>query len=272
MSGFSIEWLNLRERPDELARNKDISTQAVAWVNIAVSPDRPEPLVVDLGAGTGATLRTLSALGVHKVVWRLVDHDGQLLDEALKRHRKSHIIEDYQADLTVVQELPLAAARLVTASALFDLVSTDFIDALVPRLQQCRNALYAALSYDGVMQWTPAHPYDKQVLDAFNQDQHRDKGFGPALGPDASDYLIAALQEAGFTVSSGSSPWLLQAADQELVSELIGGIHNAVADGYGLEKSLLDAWQQYRQEHASSGTCQVGHVDLLALPTNGGVS
>jgi len=271
MSGFSIEWLNLRERADQAARNRDISAQAVAWVNIAVSPDRPEPLVVDLGAGTGATLRTLSALGLHKVVWRLVDHDGQLLDEALKRHRKTHIIEDYQADLKVVQELPLAAARLVTASALFDLVSANFVDVLVPRLQQCRNALYAALSYDGVMQWTPAHPYDKQVLDAFNQDQHSDKGFGPALGPDAADYLRTALQQAGFTVSSGNSPWLLQAADHVLVSELIGGIRNAVANGYGLDKSLLDTWQQFRLEHASSGTCQVGHVDLLALPADSGV-
>jgi len=271
MSGFSIEWLSLREPADQAARHQDLCARAISWVNAAVASDRPEPLMVDLGAGTGATLRTLTAHGLHTVVWRLVELDGNLLDEALRRHRKTHIIEDYQADLQVVAELPLGAARLVTASALFDLTSAGFVDTLVQRLQQCRNALYAALSYDGVMQWSPEHPFDAAVLAAFNKDQHRDKGFGPALGPDAPAYLADALQKAGFTVFSGSSPWHLQSGEHALVRELITGIHNAVVDSYDLDPAELNNWRDFRLEHAASGTCHVGHVDLLALPADGGV-
>ncbi len=52
--------------------------------------------------------------------------------------------------------LPLDGARLVTASALCDLVSRDWLEALADRLAARGPAFYAALSYDGAMAWTPA--------------------------------------------------------------------------------------------------------------------
>jgi hypothetical protein len=264
MSGFSVSWLDLREPADVKARAKSLARQALSWLES--SSNGFDNIVTDLGSGTGSSVRALSNLGTRNIVWRLVDHDGKLLDEALKRHSKQMLIEAYQSDLTIIEELPFGGVHLVTASALFDLASREFIDALVERLVQQKTALYVALNYDGITEWTPAHPLDKAVLEAFNQDQRRDKGFGLALGPDATEYLQHALEAEGYKISVDESPWLLDAQDHELVRELIIGIADAVRNNYGLAHDALNEWQTFRVAHAQQGTCKVGHLDLLALP------
>jgi len=267
MSGFAVAWLDLRENADRRARDGQLAEQALQWLAAGASADVSESIVVDLGAGTGSTLRALSRPGTGKIVWRLVDLDGALLDVALKRHRRHCLIEDYQADLTAVAELPLGGARLVTASALFDLTSEKFIAALVARISAGQGTgLYAALNYDGNTAWTPPHPLDGAVLEAFNRDQRRDKGMGPALGPAATGFLRNTLESAGFTVSVADSPWLLDASDHLLVKELVQGIAAAVTEGYGLDAGRLQDWVQFRLAHAEQGACTVGHQDLLALP------
>lgn len=340
MSGFSIDWLDLREAADRRARDSGLRAWAVQWLEgellsdqgtevnrsalgatdtalsgstAVLMPDRfaaepngarrehvsvgstPEsrrqrshearrradptfakvaqtdrPLVVDLGAGTGSTLRALDLPDQLPVSWRLVDHDPSLLAEAQRRHSSTHSINTCAADLSDIGSLPINDARLVTASALFDLVSAEFIEALATALKtQCQQhpvGLYAALNYDGSTRWTPAHPLDDIVLEAFNQDQGRDKGFGPALGPEAAKTLPQVFSQAGFTVYSADSPWVLDGADRALVSALITGIAAAVAGYPGLDAEALADWVQFRQAKVAFGTCTVGHTDLLALP------
>lgn len=275
MSGFSVAWLDLREAADLAARDKGLAQRALQWLERGTAGTGTDAIVVDLGAGTGSTLRAFAALGAGKLVWRLVDHNGDLLDEALRRHRRTFLIEDYQADLTVLDELPLGGARLVTASALFDLASRDFVASLASRLTQSgeglagaapSTGLYAALNYDGTTSWAPAHPLDAAVLAAFNRDQRKDKGLGPALGPDAAAYLQQMLTNSGFNVSAAASPWVLGPADAALVAELIRGIASSVADGYGLASEALQDWESFRLDHVTTGTCTVGHQDVLALP------
>lgn len=263
MSGFSVSWLDLREPADHAARHRGLATQLVDYLQ---TDAEISPIIVDLGAGTGSTLRALTALGAQRCVWRLVDHDPALLNEALRRHGQTEIVEDYQADLQEIAALPLGGAALLSASALFDLVSAELVDALIARVRHQSAAFYAALNYDGRTVWTPTHPLDEAVLDAFNQDQRSNKGLGPALGPDATAYLKTALEQAGYTVQQGDSPWQLGAEQQALVSDLIRGIHAAVAEGYGLSRAALDEWLNYRLSHAHSGQVLIGHIDILALP------
>ena len=276
MSGFSVEWLNLRETADQRARDGALREQALQWVGLGANPatnvDAGESIVVDLGSGTGSTLRALAAPGSQRLVWRLIDNDGDLLDEALRRHGRQYRIEDYQSDLTIVRELPLGGARLVTASALMDLVSAGFVDALVQRVASIGSGwpvgLYAALNYDGTTEWKPAHPYDAAVLAAFNSDQQKDKGFGAALGPRAGSYLATALTNAGFKVQTASTPWRLSATDAAMMTQLVNGIADAVSEGYGLEPAKLAEWRSFRLTHCEDGSCTVGHLDVLALPAN----
>lgn len=264
MSGFSIDWLDLREEADRRARDSALREQAIQWLESGVTPDR-NSVVVDLGAGTGSTLRALTAPNQKPLTWRLVDNDATLLAEAQRRHEDTHQIELCAADLSPAGKLPLEDARLVTASALFDLVSEDFLGELAKLLQaQSAVGIYAALNYDGSTHWTPPHPLDDAVLRAFNQDQRKDKGFGPALGPESGEAMQRLFTQAGFTVYSANSPWVLNGADQAMVSALITGISAAVSDNPELEASALKDWVWFRQANLESGTCTVGHTDVLA--------
>ena len=114
MSGFSVAWLDLREGADNAARDKAMAAQALSWLT---ADEAVMPIIVDLGSGTGSTLRALSPVGAspardipgsptRDLVWRLVDHDPALLNEALRRHGKTHIIEDHEADLLDLTTLP----------------------------------------------------------------------------------------------------------------------------------------------------------------------
>lgn len=266
MSGFSIDWLDLREDADRRARDNDLLEQARLWL-VKKSSVAKTPLVLDLGAGTGSTLRALTATGIQQksLTWRLVDHDEELLSEAKRRHSAEHLMETCHADLTRITTLPMQDVDMVTASALFDLVSADFIQMLIKSLQP-GTAVYAALNYDGATDWTPTHPLDAVVLEAFNKDQRRDKGFGPALGPDSGAHAKMLFTQAGFTVHSASSPWELNGTDQLMASTLIDGIAAAVAQDPAIDRDELEEWIDFRQSNVATGTCTVGHLDILALP------
>ncbi|MDA0688165.1 MAG: class I SAM-dependent methyltransferase [Proteobacteria bacterium] len=273
MSGFSIDWLSMREPADREARDQVLLQSARQWLQAAGAQPAT---VVDLGAGTGSTLRTF--IGSHDAElhnypplhWRLVDQDAALLAEARRRHSLHTGLEVYELDLMRTEALPLADARLVTASALFDLVSAEFVqrllDAMAEQSVSQKPALYAALNYDGSTDWTPVHPLDGAVLAAFNLDQQRDKGFGPALGPGATDYSLEQCERLGYEVYTASSPWQLDGKDSELVAALIDGIAQAVNGNPAIDAAALQDWLQFRHAHVATGSCRVGHTDLLALP------
>jgi len=250
---FSTAWLDLRESADNAAR--DASMLAEIHDVLTRSPD---PLVVDLGSGTGSTLR---AIGDVEARWRLVDHDPALLVEAARR--SGDAIETVELDLTRTADIPLDGATLVTASALFDLGSAAWIDAVADRLAASRTALYAALSYDGVLDWHPADPDDAVIRDAFNAHQRGDKGFGPALGPSGASYLAEAMRKRGYRVTTAASPWILGAEDAELQRALVAGIADAARE---LHVASVDGWLARRLETAPTTRCRVGHLDVLALP------
>ena len=83
---------------------------------------------------------------------------------------------------------------LVTTSALLDLVSAEWLERLVVETAARRLPVYAALSYDGKIALSPQDPFDSDIVAAVNRHQHGDKGFGPALGPEAAADCHRAVQ------------------------------------------------------------------------------
>ncbi len=250
---FAAAWLDLREPADHAARDPGLLAAARTHLG--------DGLAVDLGCGTGSTIR---AFGTGPARWRLVDRDPALLTLAVARHP---VAETAAADLRNLGDLPLAGARLVTASALIDLVSRDWVEALADRLAALEAGLYAALSYDGEMSWTPALPEDAEATAAFNRHQRGNKGFGPALGPDAGRILAQAMARRGYHVRTAPSPWRLGSRCAELRAALTEGVGDA-AGAAGM--SGVAAWFQARRAAvAGTGSCVVGHIDLLAIPAAG---
>lgn len=249
--GFSADWLALREPADLAARDADLLRRAVQAAG-------PNPLIVDLGCGTGATWRAMAQHLPKDARWRFVDNDPALLAHAASQAGIG--AELVEADIADIDALPLDGATLVTASALLDLVSEAWLRALAARLQA---PLYAALNYDGIMNWTPEDPRDAGITDAFNRHQRSDKGLGPALGPDAASCAAEVLGVAGFDVQQGQSPWRLGPDMADLQTALTSGIAQAARDAGAQD---ADLWGQMRRKAARETHCVIGHLDILALP------
>jgi SAM-dependent methyltransferase len=254
MSGFDTVWLDLREPADHAARDRGLLE--VAALRLA---DSPAPLIADLGCGTGSTFRAFAGRLPTAAQWRLLDHDPALL--AAARTRLPAIgVSLREADLRDIDALPLGDVDLVTASALFDLVSRDWAERLAGRLAGRRTALYAVLNYDGRMTFGEPHEEDRRVVDAFNRHQRGDKGFGPALGPDAARALAEIFGRAGYSVSEAESPWHLVAGP--LHDETLRGVAHAARETGHVSPIALNAWLDFRL--GSVRGFAVGHRDILA--------
>lgn len=277
MSGFSPDWLALREPADHAARNP----QVLAAVGSTFA-GRQSLSVIDLGCGAGSNLRgSYSVLPVRQH-WTLVDADPRLLsvarrklaewaDEAqeqgeelvLRKDDKTLTVDFRQADLTRELEWVLGwQPDLVTAAALFDLASVRWLERFVASLVSMRLPLYTVLTYDGRESWEPAHPEDQRMLAAFHHHQHTDKGFGPAAGPEATEAMAQAFRKAGTAVTVGESPWRLGAAQSDLVRELVAGIAAAVTETGHVSPDAIASWLEAKQ----GASARIGHQDLWARP------
>ena len=245
---FEPTWLAQREPADAAARDRGLLAAAAGFLC--------DGLALDLGCGTGATVRAFGGRGR----WRLLDRDPALLALAAARCPAAETVE---GDLAELAALPLAGVRLVTASALLDLASARWIEALADRVAAAGVGVYAALSYDGSLGWEPALPGDGAVAAGFDRHQRRDKGLGPALGPTGAAALARALGRRGHAVRTAPSPWRLGPGEAALQAALVEGIAAAAAET-GVATA---AWRQARLAVSAAGRATVGHVDLLALPS-----
>lgn len=281
MSGFSPSWLALREGADHRSRNADLARRVSGHFS-----ESPSVRVVDLGAGTGSNLRASAPLLGGNQEWTLVDHDPALLDAASRALSEwadeakaigddlvlikdgknigvSFRIADLNRDLDAVLE---KKPDLVTASALFDLISESWMQNFARVVAASGASFYTVLTYDGQDLFNPIHPFDHSVMTAFGMHQKRNKGFGPAAGPRAASALAKAFRDVGYSVETGESPWILKPSDNELVQELLKGISDAVREtGFIAERGLND-WQFYRQAIADQKGSRLitGHTDILA--------
>ena len=200
MSGFSATWLALREPVDAAARNAELTAELAAWRR-----GRGLLTVLDLASGTGANLRFLApALGGEQH-WRLVDHDPVLLTRGEElsgpwsaEQRMNLTLNWRRLDLVGDWErLDFRGVQLVTAAALLDLVAADWLERLAQCCRDARAAVFMALTYDGSIVWEPALAGDERVREQVNRHQRTDKGFGPALGPNAAATLAILLRKFG---------------------------------------------------------------------------
>ncbi|MBD8891240.1 class I SAM-dependent methyltransferase [Roseibium litorale] len=265
MSGFDPRWLALREPVDGLARDRTLAEAAADWLTGKVN----SPQVLDIGCGTGSTWRALSPVFPKTVRWTLLDNDGTLLAEAARQIGDTAQVSYCQHDLNDIAGLPLDGVSLLTASALFDLCSEDFCKAFVKQVALEGSGVYAALNYDGVMRWSIEHPLDGAVVDAFNRHQRTDKGLGPALGPDAAPRLAALLEAEGYRVRLAESPWRMGPEDAELQGMFLDGFRQPLTEIGNLPEKDIEDWLSFRLEAltAAGSLCEVGHFDLLALPS-----
>ena len=268
MGEFTAEWLALREPADARARSARLASLVVdrlAHVD--------ELHILDLATGTGANVRYLAEYLSGRPQWLLVDSDRALLAEAMVRMGSRGRMETRSVDLAFAFDTApgdigdICAGRdLVTASALLDLVSERWLEALARRCRDAGAAVLFALTYNGDVRCSPAEPEDDAVRELVNRHQRIDKGFGVALGPAASETAARVFAALGYDVQRERSDWVLDADANDLQRQLIEGWADA-AGAIAPEQSVaLHGWRSRRLAHVSAGRSRlvVGHDDLAA--------
>ena len=285
MSGFSAQWLGLREPVDHRSRNQALQVQVINYLAQVKTVYPGSVHVTDLGSGTGSNLRALAPHLNSIQYWTLVDYDQTLLHIArstllawadseiesaqtssttiknlsIRKLNKTIIVKfkcvdllnDYQAVLNEPSDL-------ITAAAFFDLVAKPWLTKFCASLSK---PLYTVLTYDGNEKWSPPELIDADILKAFHQHQRTDKGFGSALGPTASECLQSLLRDQQFTTVCAPSPWILNHQDSALIQQLSIGTAEAVREMATLAVTAVNQWEQSRM-HASR--CEIGHIDIFS--------
>jgi hypothetical protein len=265
MSGFSADWLALREPFDRRAR--DVSVVADVARHFS---NRASLTIVDLGCGTGSTRRAFSEHLPRFQNWVLVDNDLGLLARAAAGPR-SEFCTLRTIPLDLLRDLEAAldgGPDLIVTSALLDLVSEEWLDRLVLECAVRRLPLYAALTYDGRIALDPVDPFDATIIAAVNRHQLRDKGFGPALGPSAVDALRACCKAASYAVREAQSDWVIDADECDVQEAMLTGWARAAQEMDELRANDIAAWVGRRLDLVAEGraSMRVGHGDVFAYP------
>ncbi|MGK6310420.1 class I SAM-dependent methyltransferase [Variovorax sp. DT-64] len=287
MTGFSADWLALREPFDLAARAASAATLDLRGMATRMRGDAEVLDVLDLACGTGANLRALAPCLGGAQRWLLIDHDPRLLAalpgvfaawsrvQGLRlrvEHQAFHIegrdwnaeVRWRRADLaSTLDAVPFAGAQLVTAAALLDLVSASWLDALFDRVPKMNVAMFFALSVDGRVHWDPATKGDEMVHQLFAAHQRRDKGFGPALGSEAPATAAARLAALGYGVTQSRSDWHIE--EMAMLQAMIDGMSSAAVEQDSNAHALVRTWRARRLASMPHGRLHVGHMDLLAL-------
>ena len=261
MSGFSKDWLALREPADVIAR--DISLLA----RMHIAPVE-EFRVIDLGTGSASNLRYLAPLHNISQHWTLVDADQDLLNSVVVPKIEAKLrIEKRMLDLAHdLDALDMTKYNLVTASAFFDLVSKPWVTRLA---EKCADAKISyglfVLNVDGQVFWTPQDPDDEEIRNIFNAHMRRDKGFGPALGVQAPDALEKCFKAVGYRAFPGDSSWKISLDHEELQSDFLQGYLQAASEQDPRKLEMIEAWAHRRRSHIAAGKSEivVGHRDVL---------
>ena len=302
MNAFSADWLHLREPFDQAAREG--AAAALGLPGRLAQCRKRSPggalTVIDLACGHGANLRALAAGLGGAQHWRLVDHDPALLaavPDALaqwaRRHQYRFMLEggaggagraghesaidiagpDFHAKVVCervdlardLASLDFGATPLVTASALLDLVSAPWLQALTQKARAARAAMWFGLTVDGRLDWNPTDPDDALVHGLFSQHQRRDKGFGPALGSEAATVALSQMACAGYETLQAQTDWVVDGAPASPMQlAMVEGMGAAALEQDPAAQDAVRSWKARRGAGIGSSRLRVGHVDIVA--------
>lgn len=288
MDDALANWLALREAHDWAARDASLVDALASRL-----PAAPRLRIVDLGTGTGSNLRYLLPRLPGRQEWLLVDTSPDVLrwlpertaawatacglrvepdgeGFAVRGEGVDCRVRLRRQDLGLPLEPGLFQDRhLVTASALLDLVSDEWLRSLALQCRSAGAAALCSLTYNGETRFEPGEDGDELARDLLNEHQLRDKGLGgPAAGPAAHARAKHWFADAGFDVRDATTNWTVEATADAFQRELINGLAGASIEQRPDLAEVIRSWQARRLAHVEAGQSRVvvGHHDLVAWP------
>ena len=291
MDHADVRYLESKRTVDERARSRRVVERLLAEL-----PD--DPSILDVGAGTGATLRLLLVLGVRDGTYLGLDRSGALVEHA-RRTLPEELEDEYEVRRGVDDEvrrgedgasdggaggegfevggiqarfevgdalhLPDGSWDLVVAQALLDLVP---IAEAVDRIEGALRAgglAYLPITFDGVSVFLPEHPDDGAVVDAY----HAAIDERPGRDSRAGRRLIEHLGERdGELLAVDASDWVVRPREDGYPADeasFLGRILDFVEDG--LSGGPVDAGDWLAERRRQLDAAELAYVahgyDLL---------
>jgi hypothetical protein len=263
----SADWLAVRARADDAARSTRLAAAAASLIG-------PGPLVVhDLGSGTAAMMRWLAPRLPGPQAWVLHDADPAILRhvDARSAHDGCGLPVTVRTRVEQLAELPVrafAGASLVTASALFDVVTHEEARAVVDACLASGVPALFSLTVVGRVRLSPHDAADAAIGAAFDDHQRRVVDGRRLLGPDGAETVRNLFAASGWHVRTERAPWRLGADSEQLIAEWLDGwIGAAVEQRPELLPRATD-YRARRDAEIASGRLRVTvqHQDVLAWP------
>jgi hypothetical protein len=264
------DWLAARVTADTAARAPTIDTLLPELVNYLIKTTSAEALVeiIDLGAGTGANQRWLAPRLPFRQRWIHLDHDP-IITRSLPLPDETMVVDESVEALEHLLRGPSRGVRVVTCSALLDVLTTQELDAICRAVIESQVPALFSLTVTGMLTISPTDAHDQLLLDAFNDHQRR----AGRAGPNATALVVKTLQAGGLIVRTQETPWQLTTASADTFVEQVlqERLDVAVAQDPSLAVSAA-AWLELRRTQLARGILRIDldHRDILALPARAG--
>ncbi len=278
-NGFSFpDYLAAKEPLDDRSLNSAVRETVLEHVGSTASRNADGRLrVLDVGTGTGAMIRRISAwvqampAAAMPTSLELVgiDNDPELLKEAeLKTAPVAPGARFVRRDLSDSGGGwgDREAFGLITAHAVLDLLPLDDTVSLLDSLLAPSGGIYATVNYDGLTELIPPHAdvhFEEELLAWYNRSMDLRS---PSAGSRTGRRLPDAAVRAGLTVEAvGASDWVIapsgqryRGRDAEFAGYLLTMIGNEGRRNPSLPSEALARW-----EHARLQTLQDGRLIII---------
>lgn len=277
---FQVEWLEGRFSFDAKARNKTVEQACLEHFSKRASLN-----IVDIGAGTGSNFRYFWNRFSQNQNWTFVELNPELAKVAKekciqfaqeqqflvsnqrdrlifqkgKQYRSVQIL--HQSFLELHQFLDLNTIDLITAGAVFDLLSTNMLDQFLSKIITSQTALLATINYTG-MRFKHSTKRDQQYVQLYEAHMCRQQAFGRAIGPKFPDYLKAFSNAKSIPLLMGSSHWIIGPNDHKMHQFLLDYMEKGLGEMLR-DKTQRPDFQNWLAEKRSLS--QQGRLELQVL-------
>jgi hypothetical protein len=242
---------------------------------------KTNPVIVDLGTGTGMMIRRFLSLPLHgNVVLYGVDNDPGCCTAALYHVKNAllrlgyavktrsdrisaekqgtfvriHIVQADILDPSFPGALGIAHAQCITANAFMDLILLkDGMKHIFEFLEE-GGILYSTINYDGLTTLLPQwrnHTFEQSLLSLYDKSMDERLIHGHKTGGSRTGSLIfSAAQEVGLHVADlGSSDWQIfpkngryKRGEKFFLKSIVSLIYQEVGKSNRVDHRELDAW------------------------------
>lgn len=283
-----VVWLEHRYPCDEAARNPNIEKKFLEYFS-----QRDRLHIMDAGAGTGSNFRYYFSKLPEQQEWILLEQDATLLQACRDRlnrfaeENQYHLSEKgdqllissdrRQASIRFVQDklenvkslTDMEQLDVITANALFDLVSYEQFDAFAAQIACYQVCLMASLNYYETS-FLPFASEDGRFIQYFHMHMLRPQDFGEAMGPNCSEEMLDLLAAHEMKCEQEGSQWHLKRYDTTMQHYILHFMEHAIRDLNLSDKEIgdMESWLEEKQQMSREHQLEiiVDHSDIFAYP------